>query len=87
MRNMLDAIASFQRALPQHLGEDTSFEEIDELNDNLWRDAFDAMGIPQGRIRTDIVYHITQPKEDNLAHAYATGSNYYDDHFNSREDS
>jgi hypothetical protein len=85
--NMLNAIATFQHDLSQFLGEDSSFEEIDEAIDNLWRDAFDAMGIPNGVIRTKIFYAATKPEPgSNLDHAIERGDSFYDNYFDSRRE-
>ena len=79
---VFDAIQTVQRQLSEHLGEDSDFEAIDNIFDDLWANIFDALGMPQGKIRTDIVYHYMSKQPDfeatNIAYAYANGLDSYD---------
>ena len=86
---VFDAISTFQQELSEHLGEDCDFEAIDDTFDTLWRNVFDALGMPQGKIRTDVVhdYMSRQPNFDstNIAHAYAIKSDFYDHTYDTKE--
>jgi hypothetical protein len=83
--NACKQLARILNELPQHLGEDSDFQAIDDLTDDLWRLLFDALNVPQGRTRTDLVHTHFNIEGSNLDTAYQRNDPTYDHTYDTME--